>query len=274
MFISRNLRSLVKFNLDQSTKIGTLTLNSPKKMNALTAEMGDEFTDILKNQINHLPPTELSAVILTGEGRAFSAGGDLNWLMERHHDKPSNNTIIMRDFYQRFLNIRRYCHVPVIAAINGSAIGAGFALACACDLRIIHPDAKVGVTFVGLGLSPGMGSTHWLPSIVGPQFANELLFTGGIIDGKTATEKGFALKTDEEVVSAAEKLAKRISNAAPLAVRAAVRATRLSQDNFGGGLEAALRREADAQGNIYGSEDLKEGVLALQEKRRPKFTGN
>ena len=236
--------------------------------------MGDEFTSVLKNEISNLPPNELRSLILTGEGKGFSAGGDLNWLMERHHDKPHNNTIIMRDFYKRFLNIRNYCPVPTIAAINGPAIGAGFALACACDLRLASPKARMGVTFVGLGLSPGMGSTHWLASIVGPQRANEMLFTGGTITGEDAEKYGFVLKSSENVMEESVKLAEKIAKQAPLAVRAAVRASRISQDSYGGGLEAALRREADTQGNIYGSDDLKEGVLALQEKRKAEFNGN
>lgn len=236
--------------------------------------MGDEFTSILKSEINNLGPEKLRALVLTGEGKGFSAGGDLKWLMERHHDKPHNNTIIMRDFYRRFLNIRNYCHVPTIAAINGPAIGAGFALACACDIRIASPKAKMGVTFVGLGLSPGMGSTHWLSSIVGPQKANELLFTGGLIDGVEAEKYGFVLRASEDCLGEAVRLGEKIGKQAPLAVRAAVRATRISQDSFGGGIEAALRREADAQGNIYGSEDLKEGVLALMERRKAEFSGN
>jgi len=268
------LGNLVKFELNAATKVGTLTLNSPKKLNALTAEMGDEFTATLKTQIAPLPASDFRALVLTGEGKGFSAGGDLNWLMERHHDKPYNNTIIMRDFYKRFLNIRNHCPVPTIAAINGPAIGAGFALACACDLRIASPKARMGVTFVGLGLSPGMGSTHWLSSIVGPQFANELLFTGGTLTGSEAAEKGFLLRAVDDPVEDATKLAETIAKQAPLAVRAAVRATRISQDSYGGGLEAALRREADAQGNIYGSNDLKEGVEALQQRRKPEFQGN
>ena len=180
----------------------------------------------------------------------------------------------MREFYKKFLNIRNYCPVPTIAAINGPAIGAGFALACACDLRLAAPKARMGVTFVGLGLSPGMGSTHWLASIVGPQRANELLFTGSTITGEEAAAAGFVLRASENVLEESNELAKKIAKQAPLAVRAAVRATRISQEAFGGGLEAALRREADAQGNIYGSDDLKEGVLALQERRKAKFTGN
>lgn len=178
----------------------------------------------------------------------------------------------MRDFYAKFLCVRQL-PVPTIAAINGHAIGAGFALACACDLRITTPAAKLGVTFVGLGLPPGMGSSHWLPSLLGPQRGAEMLLTGEVIGGDEAVARGLALSASESPIDDAAALAGRIAKQAPLAVRAATRAVRLAQDQEGGGLEAALRREADVQASVYGSADLKEGVMALKERRRPEFTG-
>ena len=205
-------------------------------------------------------------------GRAFSAGGDLNFLMDRHADAPTNNAGIMRDFYSRFLSLRSL-EVPVIAAINGPAIGAGMAVACACDLRVAAPDAKMGITFVGLGLPPGMGSTHWLPSTVGPQRANELILTGEVIDGVEAEKRGLVLRAVDDPVADAMTMAAKIAKQAPLAVRASVRAMRLAQDQFGGGLEAALRREADSQAAVYGADDLREGVEALKERRKPTFKG-
>ena len=161
--------------------VAVLTLNVPEKMNRMDVEMGLAFEAAVM-ELRALPPTTLKACVLTGSGRAFSAGGDLDFLMDRHNDAPSNNASIMREFYARFLSIRKL-EVPLIAAINGPAIGAGMAVACACDLRIASPDAKIGITFVGLGLPPGMGSTYWLPSVVGPQRAAELVLTGEVIDG-------------------------------------------------------------------------------------------
>lgn len=161
--------------------VAVLTLNVPEKMNRMDVEMVLAFEAAVM-ELRALPPTTLKACVLTGSGRAFSAGGDLDFLMDRHNDAPSNNASIMREFYARFLSIRKL-EVPLIAAINGPAIGAGMAVACACDLRIASPDAKIGITFVGLGLPPGMGSTYWLPSVVGPQRAAELVLTGEVIDG-------------------------------------------------------------------------------------------
>ena len=103
---------------------------------------------------------------MTGAGRAFSAGGDLSWLRQRARDTPSRNVEIMRNFYERFLSIRRV-PLPVVCAINGHAIGAGLCFAMACDIRVASERAKMGFTFVGLGLHPGMACTHLVASIAG-----------------------------------------------------------------------------------------------------------
>ena len=113
--------------------------------------------------------TKVRAAILTGAGKAFSAGGDLDWLLARHRDTPENNIKVMQEFYKRFL-VMRQLPVPIIAAINGPAIGAGLCLAVGgADVRIAGNKAKLGVTFTRLGLHPGMAATHFLPQLVGPQ---------------------------------------------------------------------------------------------------------
>ena len=107
--------------------------------------------------------------MLPGAGKAFSAGGDLEWLLARHRDTPDNNIRIMQEFYKKFL-VLRSLPVPVIAAINGPAVGAGLCLAMGgADIRVASNNARMGVTFTKLGLHPGMAATHFLPTIVGPQ---------------------------------------------------------------------------------------------------------
>lgn len=118
-------------------------------------------------------------MVLTGEGRAFSAGGDLAWLRERASSDPRDNVDTMLAFYDRFLCLRSL-PVPIIAAINGPAVGAGLCLTLACDLRVAARSAKLGFTFVHLGLHPGMGCTHFLPKIAGPQTAARLLLSGAL----------------------------------------------------------------------------------------------
>ena len=135
-------------------------------MNALTEPMGDALTAVV-TRLQSDPGVRCA--VLTGAGRAFSAGGDLDWLMQRHRDTPENNISVMTKFYKRFL-VMRQIPVPVIAAINGPAIGAGLCLAVGgADVRVASSGAKLGVTFTKLGLHPGMAATHFLPQLVGPQ---------------------------------------------------------------------------------------------------------
>ena len=260
---------LVRFERPGDGKVGIITLDDPKLLNAMTAPMGDQFVAIIDEIC--LESEGLGAVVLTGAGRAFSAGGDLGFLKARGADTPSRNSVIMRRFYERFLSIRRL-PVPVVAAINGPAIGAGLAVALACDVRVAAADAKMGITFVQLGLHPGMGSTHFLPRLVGPQYASRMMLTGEIIQGEEALRIGMVAEvqpTGEETLEAAIKLATSMANAAPLAVRTCVRSIRMAQDE---GLDRSLWREADAQAQVWNSHDLNDGVDALIEKRRSIFT--
>lgn len=268
---STSAADLVRVERPGDGKVAVITLNDPKRLNALNATMGDQFVDVISSFCEGAESENLGAVVLTGEGRAFSAGGDLNFLQARGADTPSRNAVIMRRFYERFLAVRRL-PVPVVAAINGPAIGAGLALALACDVRVAAADAKMGITFVQLGLHPGMGSTHFLPRIVGPQAASKMMLTGEIIEGAEALRIGMVAEvhdTQEATVDGAMKLARRMASAAPLAVRTCVRSIRMAQDD---GLDRSLWREADAQAQVWNSHDLNDGVSALVEKRRAVFT--
>lgn len=246
-------------------RVALVRLNRPDKLNAMTTELGDAFAATVASLREEADT--LGAVVVTGAGKAFSAGGDLQFLRDRHYDTPSRNASIMRKFYDRFLCVRTL-PVPVVAAINGPAIGAGMCFALACDVRIAAPKAKMGLTFVGLGLHPGMGATHFLPSIVGPQVASELLLTGKIIAGEEAVRCGLVARISEDPVQAAVESASAMAAAGPVAVRSCVQSLRLRQDQ---GLEQALQREADAQAQCYASVDLLEGVNAAAEKRSASF---
>jgi enoyl-CoA hydratase/carnithine racemase len=252
-------------------RVAIITLNDPKRLNALNADMGDEFTAIIRDLCEGPSSEGLGAVVLTGSGRAFSAGGDMKFLQDRSKDTPSRNAVIMRRFYERFLSVRRL-PVPVVAAINGPAIGAGLALALACDVRVASKDSKMGITFVGLGLHPGMGSTHFLPRIVGPQQAAKLMLTGQIIDGVEALRIGMVAEVHEDAaptLAAAVSMAQQMAAAAPLAVRTCCRTLRMAQDE---GLDRSLWREADAQAQVWNSSDMTEGLACLAEKKKPTFT--
>ena len=138
--------------------------------------------------------------VLTGAGRAFSAGGDLAWLLARHRDSPANNCAVMQEFYRKFLSLRDL-EVPVIAAINGPAIGAGLCLALGgADIRVMSEAAKLGVTFTKLGLHPGMAATHFLPQLAGPQVAAELLLTGRLVNSQEAVKLGLVARVAEDAM--------------------------------------------------------------------------
>jgi len=179
----------------------------------------------------------------------------------------------MHDFYNKFLLVRKI-PLPVIAAINGHAIGAGLCFAMACDIRIVSKSAKLGFTFVGLGLHPGMGATHLIASVAGYETAYRMLLTGDIINGDEAKALRLCTQVEKDgaaTVQAAMAMAERIAAQSPVAVRATVFSLRQKQDMVGGSLEQALWREADAQSYGYSGVDCKEGIEAVAEKRKPRF---
>jgi len=263
----RAMSNLVTTKFVDDGKIALITLNNPAKLNALTEPIGDALTE----EVNTLRKnTDLRAAILTGAGKAFSAGGDLNWLLERHHDTPENNISIMQDFYKRFL-VMRSLPVPVIAAINGAAVGAGFCLALGgADIRVAASGARMGLTFTKLGLHPGMAGTHFLPRLAGPQVAADLLLTGRLVTASDALAMGLVSRVCDDSLEESLNIAREICSAAPVAVRTTLQTLRAQQNV---GLDEAYKTEATAQAVCYPTEDLKEGVVALQEKRSPVFTG-
>lgn len=251
-----------------SAHVAVLELNAPDKLNALTVEMGEAFSAAVDKVAAQ---KDVRAVVLTGAGRAFSAGGDLSFLLARANDRPDNNADEMRAFYARFLSMRKLS-APIIAAVNGHAIGAGMCLALAADMRVVAEEAKLGVTFVGLGLHPGMGATHFLPKIVGPERAARWLCSGAVFPGAEASKWGIAsdVVPAVDVRQTAEALALTIAKQSPVAVRSVTGTLRRADD---ADLARALAREADAQAQSYATADLREGIAALQEKRAPDFSG-
>jgi len=253
----------------KNTGVTILCLNRPKSMNALTMDLGLEFQ---KKVSEVCADDTIRCVVLTGAGKAFSAGGDLEFLLERHADTPLRNTTMMREFYQRFLDVRKI-PVPVISAINGAAVGAGLCLALATDIRIASKTAKLGLTFTQLGIHPGMGATHFLPKLVGNQVASYLLLTGDLIEGEEAKKLGLVLDAveQEKVLDNALDLARKIASRSPVSVKTCVRSLRNGQEQ---NLESALWREADAQAHTYASGDIVEGAKAVREKRNPDYSSS
>jgi enoyl-CoA hydratase len=253
---------------EKSNGVGLLRLNRPEKLNAMNYEMGYELRRLVSTI--HEDPS-LRALVVTGAGKAFSAGGDLSFILENITRRPQENYRTMREFYELFLCIREV-PVPTIAAINGAAIGAGFCLALACDLRVCSTDARLGVTFVKLNLHPGMGAELFLTRLVGPARAAELLLTGRVMDGIEAERLGLVnmVVPSGAVHERAMELAGQIAACGPLAVRQTLSTLRKLA---AAELSEVLHEEASAQAQDFTTADLIEGVQAVKEGRLPHFEG-
>lgn len=255
-------------------KAGTtalLTFNEPDRANAMSVDLAEHFHEVA-GEIAQDP--DLRAVVITGAGRHFSAGGDLDMLErlsegEHNPTRWAQNVQHMRYYYARFLRVREI-GMPVIAAINGSAVGAGLCLALACDMRVVADDAQLGFTFTRLGLHPGLGATYFLPRLVGPERAFMLLTTGRVVDAATALRMGLASSSHPraDLLDAALRLANEVAIASPMAVRQVKESLATA---LGDSLETRLQAEAEAQSHNYASGQVTEGVSAVRGRRRPAF---
>jgi len=254
-------------HLKRDGAVVTLVLDDARRKNAMSPELGDALAARAKEIF---VDQEVRAVVLTGAGDAFSAGGDLAMLERLRKASFAEARAFMYGFYTRYLSITEL-DVPVIAAIKGPAIGAGLCVALAADIVIVDEESKLALNFSMLGLHPGMGATYLVPRRVGPQRAAELLLTGRRFSGKDAAAWGMALEalSGERVLTRAQEIAGNIADAAPLAVRALKKEVGIDR----AALAKALDREAYEQAVSYGSVDLGEGLAAASEKRRPLFLG-
>ena len=262
-------------HLTRDSDIATLTFNDPDRRNAMTQAMGES---LVANIATLSEDDSLRAVVLTGSGRAFSAGGDLDMIQSRAdqgraapdgaHAAISSG---MRQFYGLFLTVRDLpCHS--VAAINGAAIGAGLCVALACDLRVAADEAQLGLNFTALGLHPGMGATWTLPRLVGSARAAELLYTSRSLTGAEAAAIGLVNRAvpREAVAATARDLAHSIAANGPMAVRGVKRALARSPWNE---LGPQLDLEADIQARCFATLDAQEGIAAVRERRPPSFSG-
>jgi methylglutaconyl-CoA hydratase len=255
--------SLVR--LDGADGIFILTLTRPDALNALSSEMCQQFLAAL-TRVDQDPAARV--LILTGEGRAFCAGADLK---EREGAPPEAIWRHNRGIFQIPLGLERLA-VPVIAAINGFALGGGCELALGCDLRWAASAAELGCPEVTRGIIPAAGGTQRLARVVGPSRAMQLIFTGQRVTAEEARRIGLvdAVVAPGDLMRAVGELAGTIAANAPLAVRAAKRAIRYS---FGSQLEGGLELEGQLQRMLYASADCQEGILAFRERRPPRWAG-
>jgi enoyl-CoA hydratase/carnithine racemase len=251
----------------QQGSIEILYLNNPETRNSMSWEMGELF----QKEIEAISKRKLlpRAIIVTGRNDVFCAGGDLNLLRSFSEKTYSQNKSGMRKFYNFFLSVRS-CPVPVVCAANGHAIGAGLALALACDLRVFADEGKYAFNFVKLGIHPGMGSSYTTKELIGKSKANRLLFLAETWDGKKSELEGLCDYSvpKSEVLNKAKELAIGLAEAAPLALR------ELKKNNYSDKeLQKALKSESKSQARNFISEDFKETIRSILEKRKPNFSG-
>jgi 2-(1,2-epoxy-1,2-dihydrophenyl)acetyl-CoA isomerase len=262
----------LSIEVDTDAGIGTLTLNRPDALNAMSPEMIGELVVAAGWLADRAP---LRCLIVTGAGRAFSAGGDVNWfkrgLDDDAHDLPTDVRHGADVLHQAIVDFRRIPY-PVIAAVNGVAAGAGFSLALMCDLRIASVEASFLCAYGRIGASPDGGMTYFLPRMVGPAKAIELLLSDPMISAEQALEMGIASKVvpADELAAEARAKAEKLAAKAPHYVRMAKLLVSQSLDNT---LADHLQLERHGIADSMATEDLREGVTAFFEGREASFTG-
>lgn len=248
---------------EKREEIGIITLNREDVRNAMKTEVRQDISDVLR--VAEEDP-EVKVVIITGTGRkVFSAGGDIKAM--------AGNT--MWDVLERKPDIFAQIHAltkPVIAAINGLALGGGCEMAMACDFRVGSENARLGQPEINLGIFPGGGATQRLQRLVGIGRAKELIFTGDIIDAREAERIGLLNKVfpADEMMDRTLEIARKIAAKGPLALKLAKMSMNMGMET---GLAIGLGYERLARTLVHGSEDRIEGMNAFIEKRKPHFKG-
>jgi enoyl-CoA hydratase len=249
---------------EERERIAIVTVNRPESMNALNSEVLDELGDVFSG-IN--TNENVGIAILTGSGKAFVAGADIAQMCNL--SMAGGRALIIKG--QRVMEIIENIDKPVIAAVNGFALGGGCELAMACDIRLASERAKFGQPEVGLGIIPGFGGSQRLPRLVGKGMAKHLIFSAEIVDAQEAYRIGLVERvySADTLMEEAEKLAKVIMSKSPLAVKMAKLAI-----NKGVNLDlnSGVAFEAEAFAVSFGSEDRTEGMKAFLEKRPANFS--
>lgn len=246
--------------------VATITINRPEALNALNEETILEILARLEDAKND---ESVRVILLKGAGdRAFSAGADLKMMK----DVSPIKAVELSRLGQHLCNFIETLPKPVIAAINGYALGGGIELAMACDIRIASENAQIGQPEINVGLIPGWGGTQRLPRYVGKGKAKEIIFTGNRIDAKTAERLGLmnAVVPQDQLMSKARKLASELVGKPPVAIKLSKALINNSTDMHP---QAGLWQEAEAFGIVSSTEDFNEGVTAFLEKRKPQFKG-
>jgi enoyl-CoA hydratase len=252
--------------LEKDDRIAILTINRPKALNALNKDTLLEIKAVIELVRDDV---ELDVLIITGAGdKAFVAGADITYMLDISALQGREFGLLGQNAFSLVESMEK----PVIAAINGFALGGGCELAMACDFRICSDKSKFGQPEVGLGVTPGFGGTQRLPRIVGTGMAKQLLYTGDTIDAYEALRIGLvnAVLPAENLMDYVKKLARRIASRGQIAVRFCKDAV---NEGMQTDIDRAMTIEADLFGLCFATEDQKEGMRAFVEKRKAQFKG-
>ncbi|TDQ28780.1 enoyl-CoA hydratase/isomerase family protein [Tenacibaculum caenipelagi] len=252
--------------VEQTNGLATITINRPKKLNALNKATIEELHNAFKGLESD---AAVKTIIITGSGdKAFVAGADIS---EFAHFSVEEGGMLAKKGQEILFDFVENLSTPVIAAVNGFALGGGLELAMACHFRVASDNAKMGLPEVSLGVIPGYGGTQRLPQLIGKGKAMELVMTAGMITADEAKEYGLVnhVTSQEELLPLAEKIASKIMRNSSVAISAAIKAVNA---NFKDGING-FETEITEFGNCFGTEDFKEGTNAFLEKRKPEFPG-
>lgn len=254
--------------LKSRDRIRVITLNDPDRLNPMGEGMASAFQRVIRCLRKD---TAAKVLILTGRGRAFSAGGDLDMIQDNAAVDPGVLKQQAFDFYNCFLSVRNL-PFPTIAAVNGLALGAGACLALACNMRVASETAGFGFPFARLGLHPGMGAEYFLVNLLGEARTFELLMTGDLIPAEAACRMGLVnhVVPEDDLMGRAMALAKKICRQPDLPIRMMTESIPAARNST---LEETLHRQAACQAINYKTPDFQEGLAAVREKRAPDFTG-
>ena len=251
---------------EKSEGIATITLNRPEALNAFSKEVVEEVLNAVDDAGTD---EDVRVLILTGAGdRAFSAGADIKSMVGMNSLKARELSFMGEKLCLALENLEK----PVIAALNGYALGGGLEVAMSCDIRIASESSRMGQTEINIGLIPGWGGTQRLTRLIGRTKAKEMVFTGKMIDAKTAEQLGIVnlVVPADKFRDAVRQFALELASKAPVAIKVAKALINKGADIS---LDSALALEREGFGVVASSEDLKEGVSAFTEKRKPAFKG-
>jgi enoyl-CoA hydratase len=241
----------------------TIFINNPSSLNALNTSLLRELDNAI-DVVERDP--EISVLIITGQGRAFVAGADISEMINLNAVEGKKFGDFGATVFRKIETLSK----PVIAAVNGFALGGGCELAMACDIRIASENAKFGQPEVGLGITPGFSGTFRLPKLVGVAKAKELIFTGNVIDAAQAYEIRLVNKVvkPEDLMEQAIKMATTIASKAPIAVRYSKEAIEYGMNHDA---QESIDHETILFGNCFSSQDQKDGMEAFLNKQKPSF---